>query len=87
MAAICVWNSTRRSHPPNPTAQTDLLALDEALTKLAVADPASAELVKLRFFAGLSVEEAAQAQGISARTAKRNWAYARAWLRREIDRG
>ena len=56
------------------TEQTDLLALDEALTKLSAADPASAELVKLRFFAGLSVDEAAQVMGVSPRTAKRNWA-------------
>jgi RNA polymerase sigma factor (TIGR02999 family) len=63
-----------------------LLALDEALTKLARVDAAAAELVKLRYFAGLTVQEAAEALGISSRTAKRNWAFARAWLQREIDR-
>ena len=65
----------------------DLLALDEALTRLAVEDPAKAELVKLRFFAGLSIEEAARALGISAATAKRRWAYARAWLFRAVESG
>lgn len=64
----------------------DLLALDDALTKLAELDAPAAELVKLRYFAGLTVEEAARTLGISSRTAKRNWAFARAWLQREIDR-
>ncbi len=69
-------------------AQTsqDYLALDEALTKLAEVDPDAATLIKLRFFAGLTVDEAAEALGISSRTAKRNWAFARAWLQREIER-
>jgi RNA polymerase sigma factor (TIGR02999 family) len=58
----------------------DLLALDEALAKLAQGEPAKAELVKLHFFAGLSLEEAGRILGISHRTAKRHWAYARAWL-------
>src|SRR5262245_46855156 len=58
----------------------DLLALDEALTKLAAEDPAKAELVKLRYFAGLSVEEAAQALGVSRATADRYWHYAKVWL-------
>jgi RNA polymerase sigma factor (TIGR02999 family) len=58
----------------------DLLALDEALAKLAVESPAKADLVKLRYFAGLTVEEAAAAMDISPATAKRYWAYARAWL-------
>ena len=71
---------------PRTADPDDLLALDEALTKLAVVDAASAELVKLRYFAGLTVEEAAKALSISPRTAKRNWAFARAWLQREIDR-
>ena len=62
----------------------ELLDLDEALTRLAAADPQAAEMVKLRVFAGMSVEEAAAAQGVSPRTAKRNWAYARAWLGREL---
>jgi RNA polymerase sigma factor (TIGR02999 family) len=58
----------------------DLLALDEALQKLAGEEPAKAELVKLHYFAGLPLEEAGRALGISHRTAKRHWAYARAWL-------
>lgn len=58
----------------------DVLALDEALTKLAMEAPAKAELVKLRYFAGLSIDEAAELLGISPATAKRHWAYARAWL-------
>jgi len=58
----------------------DLLALDEALSKLAQQEPAKAELVKLRYFAGLSLEEAAACLGISPATAKRYWAVARAWL-------
>jgi RNA polymerase sigma factor (TIGR02999 family) len=58
----------------------DLLALDEALEKLAHEEPAKAELVKLHYFAGLSLEEAGLILGISQRTAKRHWGYARAWL-------
>ncbi len=61
-----------------------LLALDEALQKLAVTDPESAKLVELRYFAGMTVDEAARLLDISPRTAKRNWAYARAWLQREM---
>ena len=60
--------------------QDDLLALDEALTRFAVEEPVKAELVKLRYFAGLSLEEAAVCLGISSATAKRYWAIARAWL-------
>ena len=63
---------------------SDLLALDEALTKLSDTDPGVAELVKLRYFAGLTIEQAARFQGISRRTAVDHWAYARAWLRRQI---
>jgi RNA polymerase sigma factor (TIGR02999 family) len=58
----------------------DLLALDEVLQNLAREEPAKAELVKLHYFAGLSLEEVGWALGISHRTAKRHWAYARAWL-------
>ncbi len=61
-----------------------LLAIDEVLEKLAARDPAKAELVKLRYFVGLSHAEAAQALGISEITAKRWWAYARAWLFAEL---
>jgi RNA polymerase sigma factor (TIGR02999 family) len=64
----------------------NLLSLDDALTKLAVDEPEMARLVELRYFAGLSVDQAARTLGISPRTAKRHWSYARAWLRREMDR-
>jgi RNA polymerase sigma factor (TIGR02999 family) len=63
----------------------DLLALDEALTRLAAREPTKAELVKLRYFAGLSIDEAADLMHISRTTAKRYWAFARAWLLAEID--
>jgi RNA polymerase sigma factor (TIGR02999 family) len=59
----------------------DLIALDEALEKLAALEPRKAQLVKLRFFAGLSVEQAAEALGISASTAGADWAYAKSWLK------
>jgi RNA polymerase sigma factor (TIGR02999 family) len=62
----------------------ELIALDEALKKLAHAHPQKAQLVNLRYFGGLTHQEAAQALGISASTADRDWAYARAWLYREI---
>ena len=62
----------------------DLLALDEALDKLAEEEPAKAELVKLRFFAGLTMPEVAEALGISLATAERHWTYARTWLYREL---
>jgi RNA polymerase sigma factor (TIGR02999 family) len=67
--------------------QDELLALDEALTRLAKEDPEKAEVVQLRFFAGLSHEEAAQVMGISAVTVKRHWRYARAWLHKELQPG
>jgi RNA polymerase sigma factor (sigma-70 family) len=59
----------------------EILALDEALTQLTEEDPAAAQVVQLHFFAGLSVEQAAEALGVSRATAYRQWAYARAWLR------
>jgi DNA-directed RNA polymerase specialized sigma24 family protein len=62
----------------------EVLAVNEALDGLASADEQAAELVKLRYFAGLSIPEAAEALGIGARSADRLWAYARAWLRRAI---
>ena len=69
-----------------PTPKDDeLLAVHEALDALATHDPRKAELVKLRYFAGLTIEEAAEVLGISAPTAKRDWTYARAWLYRKIS--
>lgn len=70
-----------------PTKDDDeLLAVHEALDRLALESPERAELVKLRYFAGLQIEEAAAAMGISERTAKRYWTFARAWLFDEIQR-
>jgi RNA polymerase sigma factor (TIGR02999 family) len=63
----------------------DLLALDEALTKLAAEEPTKAALVKLRFFAGLTTSEVAEVLGISVATAERNWTYARVWLYAELN--
>jgi RNA polymerase sigma factor (TIGR02999 family) len=63
----------------------DLLALDEAIVELEQQHPQKAQLVKLRYFAGLTTEQAAQAMGISVRTAGRSWAYARAWLYARIN--
>ena len=65
----------------------DVLALDEALTRLAACDPVRAELVKLRFFAGLTMPEAAQALGLSLATAERHWTFVRTWLYAELTRG
>jgi RNA polymerase sigma factor (TIGR02999 family) len=64
----------------------DLFAVDEALSRLAATHPRAAQLVHLRFFLGLTLEEAAAHLGLQTRTAYRDWAYARAWLRRELDR-
>ncbi|QEF96398.1 RNA polymerase sigma factor SigL [Stieleria maiorica] len=62
-----------------------LLSLDDALTKLAAEDAELAKLVQLRYFTGLTIEETADVLGVSARTVKRHWTYARAWLRRAMD--
>lgn len=67
------------SAPPD-----EVLAVHEALDKLAAEDPAAAELVKLRYFAGMTMEEAAAALGLAKRTAEDLWTYARVWLHREI---
>jgi RNA polymerase sigma factor (TIGR02999 family) len=65
----------------------EIVELDAALTKLAAAEPLSAEVVKLKYFAGLSLPEVAAALDISTRTADRRWAYARAWLHQELTGG
>ncbi len=65
----------------------DLLALDEALTRLAAVEPTKAELVKLRYFSGLTMPEAAQAIGVSLATAERYWTFAKAWLYAELSDG
>jgi RNA polymerase sigma factor (TIGR02999 family) len=67
-----------------PTSET-LIALDEALTRFAVEEPEAAKIVELRYFAGLSIDDAADALGVSRATANRHWAYAKAWLRCELS--
>jgi RNA polymerase sigma factor (TIGR02999 family) len=70
-----------------PAQEDELLAVNDALNKLAALDASKAELVKLRFFAGLTIEQAAAVLGVSEPTAKRWWAYARAWLFEECKAG
>ena len=72
---------------PAKNDPVDLVALDEALGRLEVLHPQKAQVVKLRFFAGCSLEETAQMLGIARATAQRHWAYARAWLFGQLDRG
>ncbi len=72
--------------PEIPESELDILALHEALDRLAAKDERKAELVKLRFFAGLTNEQAASLLGISARTAYENWGYAKAWLNVEMSK-
>jgi RNA polymerase sigma factor (TIGR02999 family) len=69
-----------------PSCEEEILPLDDALTKLAALKPQAAEVVQLRFFCGLSIEEAAAALALSPRTVRRLWVFARAWLRREMER-
>ena len=68
-----------------PEQSDEVLAVDEALARLAAADPQAAELVKLRYFAGLPLPDAAKLLNLSTRSAERLWTFARAWLRRAID--
>jgi RNA polymerase sigma factor (TIGR02999 family) len=70
-----------------PERPDDLIALDEALSQLAVTDPQAAELVKLRYFAGLTVRQAAEVLGMAPRTADFLWAYARTWLLEKLEGG
>jgi RNA polymerase sigma factor (TIGR02999 family) len=72
---------------PSPERSVDFVALDSALSSLAAFDPRQAKLVELRFFGGLSVEEAAEVLGVSPRTVKREWAVAKFWLLREMRHG
>jgi RNA polymerase sigma factor (TIGR02999 family) len=65
----------------------DLVALDDALTRLAAFDAEQARIVELRYFGGLTIEETAEAVGVSSATVKRQWAMARAWLKQELTRG
>jgi RNA polymerase sigma factor (TIGR02999 family) len=83
------WRRLRLDHIDPSLAQPPdgLLVLNEALDQLAKEDPACAELVKLRFFAGLTLDEAAKALGVVRRTADRYWAFARAWLYAALRKG
>lgn len=72
-------------HPGDEADTDELLALNEAVEKLSQIDATRAEVVKLRYFAGLTIEQVATSMGISIATAKRYWTYARAWLIREIN--
>ena len=67
------------------TREVDVLAVDEALSRLAVLDPQQARVVELRYFGGLSIRETSEVLGVSEATVKRDWATARAWLHREIE--
>lgn len=71
----------------SPTQTKDLVAIDDALTKLAALDPRKSRIVELRFFGGLSVEETGEVLKVSARTVKREWSLARAWLYCELSQG
>ena len=70
-----------------PERSAELLELDEALSRLAALDPRQGQIVELRYFGGLSLEETAEIVGISAITVRREWAKAKAWLYRELSRG
>lgn len=74
------WDEVSPTFAQDERTADELLMLDEALTLLEAEDPAKAKLVKLRYFAGLTLEEASASLGISVATAKRHWIYARAWL-------
>src|SRR5207248_8869246 len=69
----------------SPERSTELLALDEALTRLARLSPRQSQVVELRFFGGLNVEDTAQALGVSPKTVKRDWSLARAWQHGEVN--
>jgi len=79
-------NATGFDLPDDPADDAELLLVNDAIDALAAHDPRKAELVKQKYFVGLTLEEAAEVLGISPRTAKRDWAYARAWLFNEVRR-
>ena len=83
-----LWTGRNSTEPgwSSPPSGVDVLALDEALDRLAARDPEAAGLVKLRFFAGMTMTEAAGALGLPERTAERVWAYARSFLRQRWSR-
>jgi RNA polymerase sigma factor (TIGR02999 family) len=78
------WQRQQLEDLVAPEPDDEILALDEALEKLAAQDPVKAKLVELRYFAGLTGEQAAEVLGISPTTADRHWAYARVWLQAEV---
>jgi RNA polymerase sigma factor (TIGR02999 family) len=79
--------SIEDAEPEVGPAPDEILALDEALTRFAAEEPEATGVVELRYFAGFSIDEAAEILGISRATANRHWAYARAWLRCELEAG
>jgi RNA polymerase sigma factor (TIGR02999 family) len=79
--------TARQARDDSPAGGVDILELDAALEKLAALDPQQAKIVELRYFGGLTVEEAAEALDISPATVKRHWTIARAWLRKELRPG
>jgi RNA polymerase sigma factor (TIGR02999 family) len=79
------WKRINLPDAATPIDDSNLIALDEALAAFGAIDPEAAELVQLRYFTGLTITEAAEAMGISPRTADRIWAYARAWLFRRVS--
>lgn len=84
MQQITLGDATRNTTAPSDDSALDVLALHDALDRLAAMDPEQARLVELRYFGGMNIEETAEALGISPATVKREWAVARAWLRREM---
>ena len=82
---ITLDESVMADRTPEATGGVDVLALDAALEKLAALDPQQAKIVELRYFGGLTVEEAAEALDISPATVKRHWTVARAWLKKELS--
>ena len=82
---ITLDESVMADHARDATAGVDVLALDAALERLAALDPHQAKIVELRYFGGLTVEEAAEALDISPATVKRHWTVARAWLKKELN--
>lgn len=83
-AAHVTLDDLNAGPPEDAAGGVDLLELNDALEKLAALDPDQARVVELRYFTGLSIEETAEAMGTSPATVKREWAVARAWLRREL---
>lgn len=85
MQQITLGDAHQSSSAPEDDTALDVLALHDALERLAVIDPDQARVVELRYFGGMNIEETAEALGISPATVKREWAVARAWLRRELS--